>query len=151
MRAFFRVDTLLMHQHQEVVEVPTVGRSLTDISEQLAAIVGRSGVRTGLCTAFCRHTSASLLIQENADPSVRRDILAWLEHLAPDGDPSYSHTSEGPDDMPAHLRGVVTRSSEVIPIADGMLALGTWQGLYLAEHRTAPHRRKVLVHVIGER
>ena len=139
-----------MLQHQELLEVPTRGRSLTDVTTHLEAIVSRSGVQTGLCTVFCRHTSASLLIQENADPAVQHDLLTWFAGLAPDGAPSYTHTAEGPDDMAAHLRGVVTRTSEVIPVVDGALALGTWQGLYLAEHRTSPHRRRLVVHVLGE-
>lgn len=130
--------------------MPTRGRSLIDVTAQLEAIVGRSGVQIGLCTVFCRHTSASLLIQENADPAVQRDLLTWFASLAPDGAPSYTHTAEGPDDMAAHLRGVVTRTSEVIPVVDGALALGTWQGLYLAEHRTSPHRRRLVVHILGE-
>lgn len=104
----------------------------------------------GLCTVLCAHTSASLLIQENADPAVQRDLLDWLERLAPDGDPHYAHSAEGPDDMPAHLRGAVTRTSEVVPIAKGRLTLGTWQGLYLAEHRARGHRRRLVVHVLGE-
>ena len=139
-----------MLQHQEVLEVPTPGRSLTDISSKIGAILRRSGVHTGICTVFCRHTSASLVIQENADPAVQTDLLTWLSRLAPDGAPTYTHTAEGPDDMAAHLRGAVTRTSEVVPIVEGRLALGTWQGLYLAEHRTAPHRRKLVVHILGE-
>lgn len=103
-----------------------------------------------MCFVFCRHTSASLLIQENADPSVQRDLLDWLERLAPDGDPRYAHDSEGPDDMAAHLRTLVTRTSESIPVVDGRAALGTWQGLYLAEHRKDPHTRNLVVHILGE-
>ena len=98
---------------------------------------------------FCRHTSASLVIAENADPSAARDLLAWLERLAPDGDPAYTHTSEGPDDMPSHLRSALTRTSETVPILGGRLALGTWQGVFLLEHRIAPQTRRVLVHVSG--
>ncbi len=139
-----------MHQHQETLEVPTPGRSLIDVTREVAAIVGRSGVQMGLCTVLCAHTSASLVIQENADPAVQGDLLDWLERLAPEGDPRYTHTAEGPDDMPAHLRGAVTRSSEVIPISRGRLTLGTWQGLYLAEHRARGHRRRLVVHIIGE-
>jgi len=136
--------------HQETLELSTPGRDLLEITGPVAAVVRRSGVTRGLCVVFCQHTSASLLIQENADPSARADLLAWLERLAPDGDPRYQHDAEGPDDMPAHLRSAVTRTGETIPIAGGRLALGTWQGLYLAEHRTRPQQRRLLVHVDGE-
>lgn len=139
-----------MRQHQETLELRTPGRGLFEITEEVAHVVDRSGIRTGLCVVFCRHTSASLVIQENADPTAKRDLLAWLERLAPDGDPRYTHDTEGPDDMPAHLRSAVTRSSETIPIAGGRLVLGTWQGIFLAEHRTRPHRRRLVVHVLGE-
>ncbi|MBI5434874.1 MAG: YjbQ family protein [Planctomycetes bacterium] len=137
-------------QHQESLEVRTPGRGAIDLSRELARIVATSGVRSGLAVVFCAHTSASLLIQENADPAVRRDLLAWLERLAPDGDPRYEHSDEGPDDMAAHLRSSLGRSSESIPIVAGTLVLGRWQALYLVEHRTAPHRRRVVVHVSGE-
>jgi secondary thiamine-phosphate synthase enzyme len=136
-------------QHQAEIQVETRGRGLHDLTAHLAAAVRASGVRTGLCVAFCRHTSASLLIQENADPSAAADLLAWLARLAPDGDPRHTHDAEGPDDMPAHLRSAVTRTSETIPVVDGRLALGTWQGVFLVEHRLAAHRRRVLVHVTG--
>jgi secondary thiamine-phosphate synthase enzyme len=139
-----------VRQHQETLEVRTAGRGCVDLTPEVRRVVGKSGVRVGLCTVFCAHTSASLLIQENADPAVLRDLLAWLERLAPDGDPRYEHDAEGPDDMAAHLRGAVTRSSESVPIVDGALALGTWQALYLVEHRTSPHRRRVVIHVHGE-
>lgn len=138
-----------MLQAQHLLEVQTPGRGLHEITEPVAAFVRGTGIRTGLATVFCKHTSASLLIQENADPSASRDLLAWLERLAPDGDPHYTHTAEGPDDMPAHLRAVVTKTTEVIPIVDGQLALGTWQGLFLAEHRTRAHRRTLVLHVVG--
>ena len=138
-----------MLQAQHLLEVQTPGRGLHEITEPVAAFVRGTGLRTGLATVFCKHTSASLLIQENADPSASRDLLAWLERLAPDGDPHYTHTAEGPDDMPAHLRAVVTKTTEVIPIVDGQLALGTWQGLFLAEHRTRAHRRTLVLHVVG--
>ena len=137
-------------QRQERLEVRTPGRGLHEVTGSVAAVVARSGVTTGLCVVFCPHTSASLLLQENADPSARADVLAWLARLAPDGDPRYAHDAEGDDDMAAHLRSTVTRSSETIPVAGGRLALGTWQGIYLAEHRTAPHRRTLVVHVLGE-
>jgi secondary thiamine-phosphate synthase enzyme len=137
-------------QRQERLAVRTPGRGLHEVTPAVAGVVARSGVTTGLCVVFCPHTSASLLLQENADPSARADLLAWLGRLAPDGDPRYGHDTEGPDDMAAHLRSAVTRSSETIPVADGRLALGTWQGIYLAEHRTVPHRRTLVVHVSGE-
>lgn len=138
-----------MEPFQRLIEVATPGRGLTDVTGDVAAVVAASGVSTGLVVVFCRHTSCSLLIQENADPSAAADLLSWLERLAPDGDPRYVHGAEGPDDMPAHLRAAVTATSETIPVVEGSLALGTWQGLFLAEHRLAPHRRELLVHVSG--
>lgn len=137
-------------QRQERLEVRTPGRGLHEVTGAVAAVVARSGVASGLCVVFCPHTSASLVMQENADPSARADLLAWLARLAPDGDPRYAHDTEGDDDMAAHLRSAVTRSSETIPVTGGRLALGTWQGIYLAEHRAAPHRRTLVVHVLGE-
>ena len=139
-----------MKQHQATLTVPTPGRDLLEITSEVRRVVADSGVTTGLCVVFCRHTSCSLVIQENADPSARADLLAWLERLAPDGDPRYAHDAEGPDDMPSHLRAAVTRTSESIPIQEGRPVLGTWQGLFLAEHRTRPHRRHLLVHVMGD-
>lgn len=138
-----------MLQLQEILEVATRGRGAVDLTRDVAEIVARSGVGTGTVCVFCRHTSASLAIQENADPDVLRDVFAWLERIAPDGDPHYSHVAEGPDDMAAHLRSLLSRTSETIPIVSGRLALGTWQGLYLLEHRTAPHARRLVVHVSG--
>ena len=135
--------------HQEELEIQTTGRGLYEVTAEAQRVVARSGIQSGLLVAFCRHTSASLLIQENADPSVGTDLLGWLERMAPDGDPAYRHTAEGPDDMAAHLRATLTHTSEMIPVVDGRPALGTWQGLYLLEHRTAPHRRRVLLHVQG--
>ncbi len=139
-----------MKQLQERLELRTPGRGLHEVTEAVAAVVARSGVATGLCVVFCPHTSASLLLSENADPTARADLLAWLARLAPDGDSRYAHDAEGDDDMAAHLRSAVTRSSETIPVSEGRLALGTWQGLFLAEHRTTPHRRRLVVHVFGE-
>ena len=110
-------------------------------------MVAESGLAEGLCTVFIRHTSASLTIQENADPSARHDLERWLERLAPEGDPAYTHTVEGPDDMPSHLRAAVTATSLGIPIVDGRLALGTWQGIFLWEHRRSRRSREVVVHV----
>jgi secondary thiamine-phosphate synthase enzyme len=137
-------------QAQRALAVRTRGRGLYDLTKQAAEVVAASGVRAGLCVVFCRHTSASLLIMENASPDAHRDLLAWLARLAPDGDPSHEHVIEGPDDMPAHLRTALTRTSESIPVLDGRLALGTWQGLYLLEHRLAGSERQLVVHVTGE-
>jgi secondary thiamine-phosphate synthase enzyme len=123
---------------QRELQIDTRPGALHDITGELGAVVRSSGVRLGLCTVFVRHTSASLVIQENADPSVQRDLRRW------------EHDAEGADDMPAHARSAITRSSESIPITDGRLALGTWQGVYLWEHRARGHRRQVIVHVAGE-
>jgi secondary thiamine-phosphate synthase enzyme len=135
--------------HQETLEIQTQQRGLVEVSDEVRAVVRRAGLRTGLCIVYCCHTSCSLVIQENADPSARRDLEDWLERLAPENDPRYTHTAEGSDDMPSHLRSAVTNTSETIPIADGAAALGTWQGLFLAEHRARPHRRRLIVHVQG--
>jgi len=140
----------MVMQRQVEISVTTTGRGLLDITRRAAEVVAGSGVRTGSCVVFCRHTSASLLITENASPDAHRDLLAWLLRLAPDGDPCYAHDAEGPDDMPAHLRAAITRSSETIPVVEGRLALGRWQGLFLLEHRMAGSERRVLVHVAGE-
>jgi secondary thiamine-phosphate synthase enzyme len=134
---------------QETITVATGGRGLHDVTADLRRIVHASGVATGLCTVFVQHTSASLVIQENADPSVLRDLQKWLDRLAPEDPARYEHDDEGPDDMPGHLRSAVTRTSESIPITGGKLALGTWQAVYLFEHRRAPHRRSLVVHVSG--
>jgi len=145
-----RTDTPGMRQHQETLRIDTPGRGLHEVTGDVAAAVARAGMETGLAVIFCRHTSCSLVIQENADPSARHDLERWLERLAPDGDPAYTHTAEGPDDMPAHLRAAVTKTSETIPVVDGRLALGTWQGLFLAEHRRRAHTRQLVVHVTGQ-
>jgi secondary thiamine-phosphate synthase enzyme len=134
---------------QREIEVATAGGSLRNISELVQAVVGASGIATGLCTIFVRHTSASLLIQENADPAVLSDLQAWMAELAPTSRP-WQHDEEGEDDMPAHARSAITRSSEAIPVSAGRLALGTWQGLYLWEHRRRPHQRRLVVHIQGE-
>jgi secondary thiamine-phosphate synthase enzyme len=136
-------------QHQEWIEIQTAGRGTIDVSFEVQAVVARAHVQLGLCTIHCAHTSCSLLIQENADPAVQHDLLAWLERVAPDGDPDYTHTAEGPDDMAAHLRSALTRTGETIPISAGRLTLGSWQGIYLLEHRSSPHRRRILVHIQG--
>jgi secondary thiamine-phosphate synthase enzyme len=136
-------------QHQAVLEIATTSRGFVDVTERVAEIVRASGVRTGLAVVFCRHTSASLLIQENYDPAVRADLARWLDRLAPEN-AGYEHDDEGADDMPSHLKATLTRTSETIPVADGRLALGRWQALWLVEHRRAPHRREIVVHVTGE-
>ncbi|HXO22853.1 MAG TPA: secondary thiamine-phosphate synthase enzyme YjbQ [Thermoanaerobaculia bacterium] len=123
------------------------GQGLHDVTAEVAAAVAESGVREGLCTVFVRHTSASLAIQENADPSARRDLEAWLNRLVREDDPLYTHTAEGPDDMPSHVKAVLTATSLGIPIVDGELGLGTWQGIYLWEHRRRHGPRELLVHV----
>lgn len=135
--------------HQQTLEVPTSGRGFTDIGSRVGQIVRDSGVRVGLCTVFVRHTSASLVIQENADPAVLRDLERWMAEVAPESR-RWEHDAEGADDMPAHARSALTRSSESIPVVGGELALGTWQTLYLWEHRARPHRRRVVVHVAGD-
>jgi secondary thiamine-phosphate synthase enzyme len=139
-----------MLQHQETLTIHTAGRGLHDVSREVEQAVRRSGVDRGLCCVLVRHTSASLVIQENADPSARHDLENFLERLAPEHDPQYTHTAEGPDDMPAHLRSAVTRTNETIPVENARLVLGTWQGLYLCEHRRRPHRRQLFVHILGE-
>ena len=131
------------------IEIRTPGRGFQNISGELQNAVQQSGVRDGLCNVFLRHTSASLLITENADPDVRVDLENWIQKVAPDGDPAYFHSMEGPDDMPAHIRSVLTAAELTIPVRNGRLALGTWQGAYLWEHRTRPHHRRIDVTVIG--
>ncbi len=135
---------------QETLEVRTPGRGLRELTQEVAAVVQRSGLKRGHAVVFCPHTSCSLVIMENADPTARQDLEAYFERLAPDGDARYAHDAEGPDDMSAHLRMALTRTSETIPIAEGELLLGTWQGIYLWEHRTSPHRRSIVVCVQGE-
>jgi secondary thiamine-phosphate synthase enzyme len=136
--------------HRGELTVATKGRGTYDITGDVAAILTGCKVRDGLATVFIHHTSASLIISENADPTVRRDLEAFAARLVPDGDKLFHHNDEGPDDMPAHVRSVLTQTSIGIPIARGQLNLGTWQGLYVWEHRTAPHHRRVTVTVIGE-
>jgi secondary thiamine-phosphate synthase enzyme len=130
---------------QSEIEVATKGRGTYELTARVAGAVRESRVTTGLCHVFTTHTSASLMICENADPDVRRDLETFMADLAPDGDPRFVHTAEGPDDMPAHVRSILTTSDLTIPIKDGELALGTWQGVYLWEHRRDGHRRHVLV------
>jgi secondary thiamine-phosphate synthase enzyme len=136
--------------HRGELSVATHGRGTYDITRDVAKIVGASHARLGLCTVFIHHTSASLIICENADPTVREDLERFASRLVPDGDRLFQHVDEGPDDMPAHVRTVLTQTSIGIPIVDARLALGTWQGLYVWEHRSAPHARKVTVMINGE-
>lgn len=136
-------------QHRATFNVPTEGRRTYDITRRVQAAIAESGVSEGLCTVFVHHTSASLIINENADPDVHRDLDAFLARLVPDGDPLFAHTDEGSDDMPAHVRTALTQTSLGIPVAGGRCDLGTWQGIYLWEHRLRPHTRRVTVSVLG--
>jgi secondary thiamine-phosphate synthase enzyme len=136
---------------QNTLAVQTRGRGTTDVTDAVQETVAESGIRQGICVVFLQHTSASLLLCENADPDVRRDLETILSRLAPDGDPSYRHDTEGDDDMAAHARAMLTANSLTIPVADGALALGTWQGVFLWEHRTAPHTRQLAITVMGNR
>jgi secondary thiamine-phosphate synthase enzyme len=129
------------------VAIAVPGQGLHEITDRVRSVVARAGVREGLCTLFIRHTSASLIIQENADPSAKRDLEGWLNRLVAENDPLYTHDAEGPDDMPAHIKAALTATSISIPIMDGKLALGRWQGVYLWEHRRGRHERSVVVHI----
>jgi secondary thiamine-phosphate synthase enzyme len=129
--------------------ISTRGKGTYEITEQIAERVKKSGIQQGTVTVFMSHTSASLIIYENADPSARTDLHHYFEKIAPENDPDYVHTAEGPDDMPSHLRMVLTRTSEVIPILNGRMTLGTWQGIFVFEHRSMPHRRTLYVNVTG--
>ena len=139
-----------MRQKRDELSISTHGRGLCDFTENVRRWVAASGIENGLLTLFIRHTSASLLVQENYDPEVQRDLERFFAKLVRDGDAMFEHTIEGPDDMPAHVRSALTQTSLSIPVANGALALGTWQGLYVYEHRTAGHRRQVMLHLIGE-
>jgi secondary thiamine-phosphate synthase enzyme len=139
-----------MRQVQQSLALETRGKGLYEFTEPLRAVLSGSGVERGLVTLFVTHTSASLLIQENADPEVGRDLERFFSRLVPEGDPLFRHVEEGPDDMPAHVRAALTQTSLGIPIDGGRLLLGTWQGVYLYEHRNRPHTRTVIVHIIGE-
>lgn len=139
-----------MRQTIHYLEISTRGRGFYEFTRQVADLLSRSGLQTGAATLHLQHTSASLLIQENADPEVRHDLERFFSRLAPDGDPLFQHTAEGEDDMPAHVRTALTTVNLTIPFERGQLTLGTWQGLYLWEHRHHPHRRRITVHLIGE-
>ena len=140
----------MLRQASTAFNVETRGRGLVDFTRPVTAWVAQGGFETGLLTLFVRHTSASLLIQENADPDVRADLDRFFARLVPDGDPLFRHVDEGPDDMPSHVRSALTAVSLTIPLAGGRLVLGTWQGIYLWEHRTRAHRREVAAHLLGE-
>src|SRR5713101_4084451 len=140
----------MLRQSQHELVIKTGDRAFYELTGQLEALVRQTGLRTGLATLHLQHTSASLLIQENADPEVRRDLERFFSRLVPDGDALFQHTCEGEDDMPAHVRTALTTVNLSIPISSGRLALGAWQGIYLWEHRRQPHRRRVSAHVIGE-
>jgi secondary thiamine-phosphate synthase enzyme len=150
---YFRKGTFnaspLMTHRQQLLQVKTSGQSLSNITRKVQDFVAQSGVTTGLCTLFLRHTSASLLIQENADPDVLADLETFLAKLVPEG-ASYRHSSEGPDDMPAHIRSALTHTSEQVPINSGRLVLGTWQGIFLWEHRHHGSQREVVIHISGD-
>ncbi|MCP3058409.1 secondary thiamine-phosphate synthase enzyme YjbQ [Myxococcus sp. K38C18041901] len=135
--------------HAKQLTVSTQGRGFTDITRDVREVVEHCGLEQGLCTVFLHHTSASLVLSENADPDVRRDLEAFFARLVKDGDPLFVHDAEGPDDMPAHVRTVLTQNSLSIPVKNGAPDLGTWQGVYVWEHRTSPHRRRVTVSVVG--
>jgi secondary thiamine-phosphate synthase enzyme len=139
-----------MPAHTETFTVRTHGKGTTEITRETASIVVRSGITSGTVTVFVRHTSASLVIMENADSGARRDLEMFFEKLVPENTPYFIHTAEGPDDMPSHIRMALTRTSEVIPIINGRMALGTWQGIFLFEHRRSPHHREIAVSVVGE-
>ena len=139
-----------MHQATDQITIPTQGQSLYEFTPQLRAFIAESGIETGLLTVFVRHTSCSLIIQENADPDVQTDMLGFFRRLVPYGMDWLVHTTEGPDDMPAHIKSALTQTSIGIPVVDGQVVFGTWQGIYLFEHRRNPHRRDVVLHIIGE-
>jgi secondary thiamine-phosphate synthase enzyme len=140
-----------MRWHRETITLPDAGRGLHDITVRVREVVGRAEVQVGLCNLFLLHTSASLLIQENADPDVLRDLEDWFARQAPDGDPRYRHVEEGPDDMSAHIRSAITATSLTVPIEDGALLLGVWQSVYLFEHRAARAARRLVVTALGPR
>lgn len=139
-----------MRQLQTVLFVETKGAGLYEFTPEVAAFVKSSGLQSGLLTLFCRHTSASLTIQENADPDVVRDLNDWFARAVPENQPWMRHTTEGPDDMPAHIKSALTDASLSIPLMNGCMALGTWQGIYLFEHRRHPHRRQIVLHLLGD-
>ena len=140
-----------MHQKIETFTYKTSGSGLFEITDTISAFILNSEIQKGLLTVYCAHTSASLLIQENADPDVQKDLLSFFRRLIPEGDPLFVHQTEGPDDMPAHVRSALTPTSLSIPIMDGKMTLGTWQGIYLFEHRALPHTRTIHLHIWGQK
>ena len=140
----------MIHQSTTSLEIATRGAGLYEFTSDLRRFVTQSRIQAGLVTAYCRHTSASLLIQENADPDVQTDLNEFFRRIAPEGMDWIVHRTEGPDDMPAHIKSALTQTSIGVPVVDGQAALGTWQGIYLFEHRVRPHRRQVVLHIIGE-
>jgi secondary thiamine-phosphate synthase enzyme len=147
---FYPDGDFLMTAHTETFSIKTHGKGTTEITREVAGIVSQAGITNGTVTVFVKHTSASLVIMENADPSARRDLEVFFDKLVPENTPWFIHTQEGPDDMPSHIRMALTRTSEVIPIMGGRMTLGTWQGIFLFEHRRSPHHREIAVSVIGE-
>jgi len=139
-----------MHVHHERLEVRTAGKGLYEITDDVQSKIDKSGVRNGTVTVFVQHTSCSIVIMENADPTAQHDLEEFFNRLVPENADYFTHDAEGGDDMPSHIRMVLTRTSETVPIADGKMQLGTWQGIFLFEHRRAPHRRKVFLTMIGE-
>ena len=139
-----------MHVHHEGLEVRTHGKGLYEITDEVQSKIDNYGVRNGTVTVFVQHTSCSIVIMENADPTAQRDLEKFFDHLVPENADYFTHDVEGGDDMPSHIRMVLTRTSETVPVMDGKMQLGTWQGVFLFEHRRAPHRRKVFVTIIGE-
>jgi secondary thiamine-phosphate synthase enzyme len=136
--------------YQDSITIRTRGRGTTEITGNVEDIVGKAGIGQGVCNVFIQHTSASLMLCENADPTVRTDLENFMDKIVKDGDPAYRHTTEGPDDMPAHIRNILTGSSLTVPVCNGRCALGTWQGIYLWEHRRSPHQRRVIITVYGD-
>jgi secondary thiamine-phosphate synthase enzyme len=143
-------EATAMRQQQKSIEIATRGEGLYEITGAVTDFVREAGIATGLVTAFCGHTSCSLILNENADPDVRTDLIGFFKRVAPQNMDWIVHRTEGPDDMPAHIRTALTQSSISIPVRDGAAAFGTWQGLYLFEHRARPHRRQVILHIVGE-
>ncbi len=138
-----------LEHHARTIDVATPGRGTTEITDEIQRVVAESGVSSGLCNVFIHHTSASLIVCENADPTVRSDLEKFAARLVPDGDPIFDHTAEGDDDMPAHVRSILTQTSLSLPVAGGRCDLGTWQGVYLWEHRSRRHRRRLTITVLG--